>query len=228
VAVEAGSRLSRVEKKAFRCCSRLVAIPGVTHDSDIRLSYLGKAAFERCFMIRSVVIGRTVESIGMLCFGECARLETVVFEHPSQVSVIGDSAFAMCKMLESITIPSSVKRIGNHAFASCRSLVTATFEPNWQPESMGELLFEDCPFLRKICIPRNVPPKALDPLRHWEALFVASEASIADPILDSLCPRRIKHGGGSCDRDEFDIGYDQACRDAFSSSVAAIPGLLRA
>lgn len=74
--------------------------------------------------ISSVVIPRSVTSIGNLAFNSCIELQSV--EIPSSVRTIEDWAFPCCYELETVKIPSTVATIGDWAFNCCTSLKSIT------------------------------------------------------------------------------------------------------
>lgn len=73
-----------------------------------------------CFsenMLKEVVIGNTITSIGKNAFKNCTILTSVTI--PNSVTSIGQSAFQGCTSLTGITIPNSVTSIGSQAFYQC-------------------------------------------------------------------------------------------------------------
>ncbi len=77
--------------------------------------------------IESIIIPRSVVSIGVSAFIQCASLASITFVEGSQLSIIGNGAFKDCSSLVSITIPSSVERIDGVAFAGCILLTHIAF-----------------------------------------------------------------------------------------------------
>jgi len=67
--------------------------------------------------IKSVIIGKNVESIGSHAFYCCESLTNVLLG--DNVKHIGESAFRNCSSLTSIEIPNSVTSIGNSVFSGC-------------------------------------------------------------------------------------------------------------
>ena len=74
----------------------------------------------------------------------------------TSVKSIGDYAFESCSNLTSVTIPESVTSIGNYTFRSCSSLTTVTIPENSQLTSIGKYAFKDCSSLTTITIPKGV------------------------------------------------------------------------
>lgn len=74
--------------------------------------------------ISSVVIPKSVTSIGNLAFNSCVELQGI--DIPSSVTLIEGNAFTFCYKLETVKIPSSVIEIGDWAFNCCTSLKSIT------------------------------------------------------------------------------------------------------
>ena len=83
---------------------------------------IGFCAFYKCISLTSVTIGNSVISIGNSAFEDCTRLKSI--EIPDSVTSIGDWAFSDCTSLTSVTIPNSVTSIGDVAFSGCTSLTS--------------------------------------------------------------------------------------------------------
>ena len=103
-------------------------------------------------LIYSIVIEKSVTSIGDYAFDGCTGLTSVTI--PNSVTSIGDNAFYNCSSLTSVTIPNSVTSIGRSAFASCRSLTSVTI-PN-SVTSIGSSAFIYCTGLTSVTIPNSV------------------------------------------------------------------------
>ncbi len=88
-------------------------------------------------LIKSVIIGDGITSIGAYAFSSCKNLTDIAI--PDTVTSIGDSAFNNCESLKSITIPDSVTSIGNCAFYYCSSLTSITIPES--VTSIGNVLF---------------------------------------------------------------------------------------
>ena len=85
---------------------------------------IGNSAFYYCWYLTSVSIGDSVKSIGNSAFYYCSGLKSVTI--PNNVTSIGNNAFQACYILASITIPNSVTDIGWQAFSNCDSLTSVT------------------------------------------------------------------------------------------------------
>ena len=93
------------------------------------VSYKGKeyvvedilwGAFYDCEGLTSVVIPKSVKSIGTYAFYNCKSLKSVSI--PESVISIGDDTFCSCGSLESIDIPNTVTNIGCRVFANCNKI----------------------------------------------------------------------------------------------------------
>ena len=71
----------------------------------------------RYSVVKRIIIGNRVTSIGNNAFDRCSSLTSVTI--PNSVTTIGDGAFALCSSLTSVTIPNSVTTIGQGAFTFC-------------------------------------------------------------------------------------------------------------
>jgi hypothetical protein len=68
-----------------------------------------------------IVIGKSVEFLGISCFSECTSLIEVIFEEGCNLKRIDEYAFSHSG-LKSIRIPKSVEFVGKSCFSSCNSL----------------------------------------------------------------------------------------------------------
>lgn len=83
------------------------------------ITSIGKAAFEGCSNLESVIIPNSVEFLHEAVF---AMTNISHIELPSSISMININEFALCSNLVSIRIPSSVTNIMNTAFNQCPNL----------------------------------------------------------------------------------------------------------
>lgn len=104
-------------------------------------------------IIPSVIVGRSVTSIGKRAFEGCESLESVLL--PMGVRSIGASAFASCSSLTSVTIPSSVVSIGGWAFYGCKKLSALNISS--RVEFIGEGAFSGCSALKSFTIDAGNP-----------------------------------------------------------------------
>ena len=103
-------------------------------------------------IIKSVVIGYGVTSIGKNTFYDCTSLESITI--PSGVTSIGNYAFENCSNLTGITIPDGVTYIGEGTFIGCTSLTSITIPDS--VTSIREGTFMGCTSLTSITIPSSV------------------------------------------------------------------------
>ncbi len=71
-------------------------------------------------LIKELIIGQEITSIGSYAFNSCLALTNVEF--PDSIVSIGLCAFESCERLTNIVIPDSVTSIGGNAFGSCYNL----------------------------------------------------------------------------------------------------------
>ncbi len=131
---------------------------------------IDEKVFENQTGLTSIVIPKTVTTIGQHAFKGCTALETVTFEKGSMLTTIGVAAFRECSSLKAIQIPKNVRELqGNgidptqnkemitsRIFSKCSSLKTVTFEEGSVLEVIGRYTFENCTLLENIVIPSTV------------------------------------------------------------------------
>lgn len=131
--------LTTIEGSVFKNCSSLKSIvlpEGLTEISDYMFYNSG---------IESIVLPKTITSIGIFAFLECYDLMQVVLNEG--LATIGGSAFESCG-LTTLTIPSTVTSIGSYAFAWCSDLTSITIKAQTPPTLEDNTVFEDtnnCP-----------------------------------------------------------------------------------
>lgn len=136
-----------IGEQAFRNKGSLVSV--TIPDS---VTYIGYSAFNSCSMLKSVVIGKSVETISEYAFRECMSLEKIVI--PDSVKIIKESAFYGCENLTSVDFGNSLEEIGNEAFRSCSSLTSVVI-----PDSVtyiGDYAFLNCENLTDFTIGKSV------------------------------------------------------------------------
>ena len=69
--------------------------------------------------IKKVIIGSSVQTIGMWSFAECHNLEEIIFEEPCQITKLTQGCFFECSNLRKIDLPISIEKIDYMAFAYC-------------------------------------------------------------------------------------------------------------
>ncbi|MDR0662284.1 MAG: leucine-rich repeat domain-containing protein [Holosporales bacterium] len=112
---------------------------------------------ENCFRntpVGGIVIPRTVQILGLNCFGGCWLLENISFEVDSQLKRIESRAFWET-FLKSVTIPRDVEILGSSCFSVCGSLESVSFETDSRLKRIESRAFYRSS-LESITIPRNV------------------------------------------------------------------------
>ena len=104
------------------------------------------------YIIKQIIIGDGVTTIGGYAFFKCSALTSVTI--PNSVTYIGNDAFSSCSALTSITIPNSVTTIGNGTFSGCSALTSVNI-PNSVTTIRGEA-FRECRALTSVTIPNSV------------------------------------------------------------------------
>ena len=103
------------------------SIPSINDVVEVEIgnavTSIGEYAFDRCSYIETVVIPKSVETIGTQGFSRTARLTNVTIEG-NGLKVIGDGAFVAATALTSISLPDSVISIGRSAFEDCVQLTS--------------------------------------------------------------------------------------------------------
>jgi len=111
-------------------------ITGITIPSTVKINgyvckvtAIDKNAFKGCKKLKSVKIGKNVQTIG-------------------------ERAFYQCKALQKIGIPSNVKSIKKEAFAGCKNLKNVTFQGK-KVTSIGKNAFKNTKKKIKISVPKS-------------------------------------------------------------------------
>lgn len=116
--------------------------------------------------ITSIIIPKTVATIGKKAFFNCTALATITLEtkaatnQTSDLESIGEHAFDGCSSLKEIVIPAGVKTIDKNAFANCSALEKVTYavdvDKNLSITSIGSYAFFKCSKLAKIDLPDSL------------------------------------------------------------------------
>ncbi len=99
-------------------------------------------------VLREVVFGKNIESIGYLAFGYVTALESVTI--PDNVTSLANYAFYGCNGIKTVTIGNGETEIGQQCFASLPSLTDVTIGGG--KVTVGKWAFESCPKLRSVTI----------------------------------------------------------------------------
>lgn len=101
---------------------------------------IGENAFEDCKKLKSVTLGKNLETIQRGAFGGCSQLESIVIS--DSVKSIGDGAFSSCEKMKSVTLGKNVEYIGHSAFYECSNAVFIGFSP--ELKEIGDFTFKRC------------------------------------------------------------------------------------
>lgn len=116
------------------------------------VTLIGDSAFNSCSKLKSVVIGKSVETISEYAFRYCTSLEKIVI--PDSVKKIGSSAFYECENLKSVDFGNSLEEIGNEAFYYCSSLTSVVIPDS--VKDIGYNAFSCCRSLTDFTIGKSV------------------------------------------------------------------------
>ncbi|MCK9170663.1 MAG: leucine-rich repeat protein [Treponema sp.] len=103
-------------------------------------------------LIKSVIIGEGITSIGAQSFYGCENLLSIYI--PTTLTSIGSWSFNNCSSLTSLELPDTIKEIGSWAFANCKLLSDFNFPKSLVVIDHGILY--SCISLKTITIPDSV------------------------------------------------------------------------
>ena len=98
------------------------------------------ALFYNCTSLKTVNLGRNVQSIGNLAFLDCKSLKEVTL--PESVNTIGCHAFYRCSSLLKVTVKGNVSSIGVRAFGACPTLLYVDFQGQSMTTTPGSGVFD--------------------------------------------------------------------------------------
>ncbi len=169
VTFEEGSKLTKIEKYAFRECTALKTIR-----LPEGLRTIGYKAFGLCTSLETLTIPQTV-TYGNQILGSSGTVKTVVFEKgitkipdnilknagsvesvtiPTKVTSIGKYAFYNCISLKKVSLPSTVTVLNTSAFNNCQSMTKFTMSKN--VTAIGKYVFKNCTSLKSITLYKNI------------------------------------------------------------------------
>ena len=123
---------------------------------------IGERAFDGCYRLTLVTIGRGVTNIGKNAFSGCHRLTTVNF-NPTNCTTMGwyddcwgkiYKVFDGCTSLAALNIGENVTNIPDRAFYGCKGLTSINIP--YSVKVIGKGAFRDCSGLSSINIPDSV------------------------------------------------------------------------
>ena len=99
---------------------------------NYRVTTMAPGLFKSNTMLKSVVIGKNIESIPNEAFELCSALTSVTFASGSALRSVGQSAFKECSALTTCVLPNTVTYIGGYAFHGCTVLSNFRFPTGLQ------------------------------------------------------------------------------------------------
>ena len=130
---------------------------------------IGSSAFSECTGLDSVIIGKSVISMGM-AFGGCSNLSHVTFNADSCIDNYGYNAwFYGCDSLFSLTIGENVKIIPNSIFSNCSNLSGCINIPN-SVKTIGTHAFRNCYSIDSLIIGKVVTSIGSDAFENCSGL----------------------------------------------------------
>jgi len=138
-------KVTAIGDETFMCNSDLesVIIPK-------SVKTIGKGAFSHCYRLKEVILPPGLDEVNDYMFAE-SGLQSITI--PDKIKSIGNYAFNNCP-LKSITIPNSVITIGNSAFSACRWMENVTLGNS--VKTIGEAAFSICTSLKSIDLPPSL------------------------------------------------------------------------
>ena len=109
-------------------------------------------------LIKSIVVGEGITSLGQLLFNKCTVAESVSL--PSTLTKMSDTkvpkygTFRECTSLKSVTMPANLEMIGSYCFLDCTALTTVIL--NDKLTSIGDYAFNGCTALKSIKFPDSL------------------------------------------------------------------------
>ncbi len=101
--------------------------------------------------LRHLTVSEGIQTVGMMAFGDCEKLETVVL--PESLTALGSIAFSGCTALREIALPDGLTQIGNGLFSGCTSLTELVLPRG--TEAIPDSMFAFCG-LTEVVIPEGV------------------------------------------------------------------------
>ncbi len=113
---------------------------------------IGESAFQACGKLKKITIPESVVSIGQYAFTGGTSIVSV--DLPKNLGDIGEFAFKYCDNLLSITIPSSMDSLKEGVFHGCINLNSLIIKEG--VKYIGDSAFEECTSLTHITVPKSV------------------------------------------------------------------------
>lgn len=126
------------------------------------ISYEGKTytitriehdAFRGQSKLTSVILPKSVQTIGYKAFSGAVNLTNIVFNSAGELSEIEYQAFKNCNHITSLKFPASLKSIGDNAFEDCSALKSINLS---SVKVLNKAVFKGCDNLLEVNIPQSV------------------------------------------------------------------------
>lgn len=180
-----------------------INIPEKVNDpngKEYTVTSIGEEAFMQCRDITSIILPKSITSIGDYAFLGChiasimlpesltsigihalafTKLKSVII--PDSVINIGDHMFAFCGNLRSVKLPATLKEIKDGMFYSCKPLTSINIPDG--VTNIGEEAFGLCYNLTKITLPnsvKNIEEKAFYNCRKLKEINIPEGCSIGE------------------------------------------------
>lgn len=120
--------LTRIGRNALTATPDEKAIPTIAYGLKSvtipnSVTEIGAFAFADT-RLTSLVIPKSVKTVGRYCCQSCIFLETVRYE----AEIIGEFMFVWCRALKNVTLAKTVKEINSHWINYCENLTEITYE----------------------------------------------------------------------------------------------------
>lgn len=136
IEIESGTKYFETFQGNLYSANRAVLLYGFNNTVSEDTMHIGNHAFSSS-EIKSIIIPKSVKTIGSEAFMKCNNLKEVEFVG-QELTHIGKYAFAMCKQMSHISIPGSVLQIGGDAFRGS-NLTSLVFEDRKKDNSRLEI-----------------------------------------------------------------------------------------
>lgn len=108
-----------------------------------KLETIGSAVFSGLSKVKTLVIPKSVKTIGISAFRWMDSLTSLTFEEGSQLESLDNYVFAENPKITSVVLPASLKSIGAYVFDACYELSSITFEEGSKIEEIGNYAFRE-------------------------------------------------------------------------------------
>lgn len=109
-------------------------------NGNCALTSIGASAF-RYHNLTSIVIPKSVTTLGSYAFADNLELVSFTFEEGTAIKEFGTNLFKNCTKLPTFTVPKSLTTLGNYDFEDCTSLTEIIFEAGSKLTATGTYTF---------------------------------------------------------------------------------------